>query len=35
MWDYFDSIPLSEKEERDIIESIDELKKQMNVQVEH
>ncbi|MGH9922110.1 MAG: antitoxin VapB family protein [Nitrososphaerales archaeon] len=35
VWDYFGSIPLTQKEENDIIESIDRLKKQMNVKVEY
>ena len=35
VWDYFGSIPLTEKEENDIMESIGRLKKQMNVKVEH
>ena len=35
VWDYFGSIPLTQKEEHDIMESIDRLKKQMNVKVEH
>jgi predicted CopG family antitoxin len=32
-WDYFGSIPLTQKEEHEIIESIDRLKKQMNVKL--
>ena len=35
IWDYFGSIPLTQKEERDIMQSIDRLKKQMNVKAEH
>jgi len=35
VWDYFGSIPLTQREERDIMESIDRLKKQMNVKAEH
>jgi predicted CopG family antitoxin len=35
VWDYFGSVPLTQKEENDIMESIDRLKKQMNVKVEH
>ena len=35
VWDYFGSIPLTPKEENDIMESIGRLKKQMNVKVEH
>ena len=33
--DYFGSIPLTQKEENGIMESIDRLKKQINVKVEH
>ena len=35
IWDYFGSIPLTQREERDIMESIGRLKKQMNMKVEH
>ena len=35
VWDYFGSIPLTQRKERNLMESIDRLKKQMNVKAEH
>jgi predicted CopG family antitoxin len=34
VWDYFGAIPLTEKEEQAIMESIDKFKKQMSARVE-
>lgn len=34
VWDYFGSVPLTEDEEREMIETIDRFRKQMSARVE-